>query len=106
MPLVLSCYVERRGDQWEAVCPNLNFAARGNSGVEAYERLGSRIQKYVKHVETLPQKDRAALYNRRAPFYVRIGRAILLAVVGIPSRRRKERGRQRVPYTFSCNASL
>jgi hypothetical protein len=106
MPLVLSCYVERRDDWWEAVCPNLNFSARGNSEVQAYERLGSRLQEYVAYVETFPQPDRAALYNRRAPFYARLGRAILLALAGLPSRPRTERGRYRIPYTFSCNASL
>jgi hypothetical protein len=106
MPLVLSCYVERRDHWWEAVCPNLNFSARGNSEVQAYERLGSQLQEYVAYVETFPPEARAALYRRQPPFYARLGRIILLALAGPPLRSRAERRRYRIPYTFSCNASL
>jgi hypothetical protein len=105
-PLLLSCYVERRGDWWEAVCPHLDFAARGDSLLKAHESLGRMIHKYVEYVEALPRRDRVASYRRRAPFYIRLGRAILFVVAGMPSRPRKARANHRARYTVSCNASL
>lgn len=102
----LPCYVERCGDWWEAVCPTLNFAARGNSIVEAHERLGRKIQKYLDYVATLPERDRAAAYRGRAPFYAPASRAIAWVMAGMPSPARRESGRYRIPYIFPGNASI
>jgi hypothetical protein len=104
-PILLSCYVERRGDWWEAACPHLDFAARGDSLLKAQESLGRMIHKYVEYVETQPRKNRVTSYNRRAPFYVRLGRAILRLVAGKPSRRRNGRRHHRARYTVSCHAT-
>jgi hypothetical protein len=106
MRYALPCYVERRGDWWEAACPALNFAARGNSILEAHERLARRIQKYARYVETLPEKDRETAYRSRAPLYARASRAISGVLAGFSSSSRRDSGRYRIPYTFPGKASI
>jgi hypothetical protein len=100
MHLVLSCYIERRDDWWEAACPHLSFSARGRSFLHAHERLGRQIRAYVKHVEALPEKERPAFYDRRATVWARLRLTLSVVLASLSPQPRKKRGHHRITYTF------
>lgn len=72
MHRTLRCYVEGRGDQWEAVCLDLDIAVQGHSLQEVYDRMQEAIEGYVAHVLTLPTEDQKRLLNRPAPLSLRL----------------------------------
>lgn len=66
--LVLRCYGERKGDQWQAFCLDFTLAAQADSFDEAKFKLERMIEDYV--VEALGEHKEHAqeLLTRRAPF--------------------------------------
>lgn len=67
--LILRCYAEKEGDQWQAFCLDLSLAAQASSFDDAKNKLEHMIREYV--YDALVGKDRehaGALLNRRAPF--------------------------------------
>lgn len=100
MRLVVACYIRRRDDWWEAVCPKLNFAATGYSFLDAHERLGRRIQDYIKYVETLPEQDRLAFYDRRPSLWARLSLGSSAILAALCSRPGHKGGNPRIMYTF------
>jgi len=66
--LVLRCYAEKKGDQWQAFCLEFDLAAQAESFPEVKKRLESQIGTYV--IDALVGEDREyahQLLNRRAP---------------------------------------
>ena len=103
-PVALSCYIERRGEGWEAVCPDLNFAAMCHSVLGAQESLDRRIRKHIKYIESFPEKDRPAFYPRCASLSARCGRALSAVWAVLFSRPLKESAGHRLVYTFDFAA--
>lgn len=67
--LVLRCYANKDGDQWQVFCIDLCLAAQGNSFLEARNKLGNMLTEYV--YDALAGEDREfadQLLNRKAPF--------------------------------------
>jgi predicted RNase H-like HicB family nuclease len=65
--LVLRCYAEKAGDQWQAFCLDFCLAAQGDTLSEAKEKLESMIAEYV--YDALAGEDRdfgPQLLSRRA----------------------------------------
>lgn len=45
--LLLRCYANKDGDQWQAFCIDFCLAAQGNSAQEAQEKLFNMIAEYL-----------------------------------------------------------
>lgn len=77
MDLTLQCYARLCGDQWHAICTDLDVAADGASLGEAKASLATCIELYLEGIKTMPPGDRHALLTRRAPWHVRAKMAFL-----------------------------
>ncbi|KAB8198572.1 DUF1902 domain-containing protein [Lysobacter maris] len=98
--LILRCYAERKGDQWQAFCLEFSLAAQGDSLNEARAKLDEQIREYVH--DSLVGKDRlhaAQLLSRKAPlrFYLRY--AYISAVLKLRGHdtRKKARFKEAMP---------
>jgi hypothetical protein len=45
--LLLRCYAEKVGDQWQAFCLDLSLAAQGDTFAEVKDKLDAMIAQYV-----------------------------------------------------------
>jgi hypothetical protein len=66
--LLLRCYAEKVGDQWQAFCLDLSLAAQGDTFAEVKDKLDVMIAEYV--YDALVGEDREyahQLLTRRAP---------------------------------------
>ncbi|MGH8490532.1 MAG: DUF1902 domain-containing protein [Gammaproteobacteria bacterium] len=66
--LLLRCYAERVGNQWQAFCLDLSLAAQGDTFIEVKEKLEAMVAEYV--YDALAGEDREyaeQLLARRAP---------------------------------------
>lgn len=84
--LIVRCYAEKAGNQWQAFCLDLDLAAQGETFKEAREKLGRMIFEYV--YDALAGEDKAhadSLLNRRAPlvYWLRYYWLTLWCMVGI-----------------------
>lgn len=69
--LLLRCYAEQVGDQWQAFCLDFDLAAQGDGFNDARERLDCMIVEYV--YDALAGEDREyaeQLLSRRAPMHM------------------------------------
>lgn len=66
--MVLRCYAERKGDQWQAFCLDLNLAAHGDTFQDVKSRLDEMIWSFV-YDATVGEDAQYAdqLLPRRAP---------------------------------------
>lgn len=66
--LILRCYAERRGDQWQAFCLDLSLAAQGDTFAEVKDKLDAMVAEYVYDALVGEDKEFAEqLLARRAP---------------------------------------
>lgn len=66
--LLLRCYAEKVGDQWQAFCLDLSFAAQAGTFAEVKDKLDAMVFEYV--FDALAGEDRdyaEQLLIRRAP---------------------------------------
>lgn len=66
--LMLRCYANKQGDQWQAFCIDLCLAAQGDSFPEVKQKLEHMMVEYV--YDALAGEDREfadQLLNRKAP---------------------------------------
>ena len=68
----LLCYAEGRGDQWEAICVDLDLAVQGHSFLEVQDSLNEAIAGYFEAVAEEDDAVRQQLLNRRAPLLIRM----------------------------------
>lgn len=67
--LMLRCYANKHGDQWQAFCIDLCLAVQGDSFPEVKQKLEHMMLEYV--YDALAGEDREfaeQLLNRKAPF--------------------------------------
>ncbi|HEX9626110.1 MAG TPA: hypothetical protein VGA00_04160 [Acidiferrobacterales bacterium] len=68
--LVVRCYAEKSGDQWQAFCLDLTLAAQADTLQEAKGKLEAMIHEYID--DALSGEDRPhaqELLSRKAPAY-------------------------------------
>jgi hypothetical protein len=102
---ILRCYSEGKGDQWEAVCLDLDIAVQGKSFQEVYGSLNKAIEDYVHYVVTLPETERDRLLNRTAPLSMRLRflwYAFLISFRG--GQRHRGPQKQRGEFLVACPA--
>ena len=67
----LQCYAYRRGQQWHAICTDLDIAVDGESLHAVVASLETCIDLYLERVAELPAEERERFLTRRAPWRVR-----------------------------------
>lgn len=66
--LILRCFAEKIGDQWQAFCLDFDLAVQGNSFRDVRKRLDAMIRDYVRDALVGEDRDYAdQLLRRRAP---------------------------------------
>lgn len=71
--LLLRCYANKEGDQWQVFCIDFNLAAQGDSFSEARIKLRNMISDYL--YDALAGEDQEyadQLLQRRAPLKIRV----------------------------------
>jgi hypothetical protein len=84
--LILRCYAERKGGQWQAFCLDLCLAAQGDSFEQTRQKLSAMIEDYV--FDALQGEDREyapQLLSRKAPlgYWLKYYGYVLLAKAGM-----------------------
>jgi hypothetical protein len=67
----LFCIARRQGEQWEAICLDLDIAVQGQSFDEVRNLLGEAISTYIEDASAEAEPARSRLLARRVPFFVR-----------------------------------
>lgn len=81
------CVVHGRGNEWEAICLDLDLSVQGQSNHEVKQQLSRAIDSYVADAMRESQMDRARLLARRAPLRVRLYWAGRIALAALRGRR-------------------
>ncbi len=69
--LVLRCYAENSGNQWQAICLDLNLAAQADTFDEVESKLREMINEYVYDALVGEDKEYADYFlSRKAPLSV------------------------------------
>ena len=71
MSLAFRCYAYGRGQDWEAICVDLDIAVFGSSVEEVKASLDTCIQMYLERVFELPPAEQRPFLTRKAPWHVR-----------------------------------
>lgn len=69
---ILSGYVVGRGQDWHAICLDLDIAAYGKSMSEAKSLVGEMVNEYLQMACEAPPAERKRMLGRRAPWPVRL----------------------------------
>ena len=77
MSLEFRCYAYGSGQNWEAICVDLNIAVFGASVNEVEETLDRCIQMYLERVADLPPEERRRFLTRKSPWYVKFKLALM-----------------------------
>ena len=77
MNLTLRCFALAYGNQWHAICTDLDVAADGDSFDEARASLATCIELYLDGIDELPAPEQGRLLNRKSPWHVRAKMATL-----------------------------
>jgi len=97
----LLCFAHGQGDQWEAICLDLDLAVQGRSYQEVYEGLSRAVGAYVE--DALKEKPDVArrLLRRKAPWHIRAGYILEFTLSTLFPNKDEE---QRHGYTMPCAA--
>lgn len=81
-------YVFGRGQEWNAICLDLDIAAQGRSFHEAKCTLEEMVDDYLHTVRRLPVSEQKRLLRRRAPFSVRVWHHLTYALASLFNERK------------------
>lgn len=102
--MMLTCYVEGRGHEWEGVCLDFDVAVHGTSFHEVQHKLDSAIKAYLEYLDTVPKADRERLMNRHVPLKTTLGFMFRVFVTWL-FRSRDRDGKHWNAYTVPCGAA-
>lgn len=66
------CYAEGHGEQWEGFCLDFDLAVQGSSFDDVIGKLREQAELYLEGVRELPEADRARLFHRSVPWFLRV----------------------------------
>ena len=72
MARTLHCYAVGHGEEWEAICLDLDISVQGRSFKEVFDSLEQAVALYLDTVAELPESERARLLNRSVPLPIRL----------------------------------
>ena len=96
----LLCFAHGQGNEWEAICLDLDLAVQGRSYEEVYEGLSKAISTYVEDALKEGPEVGRQLLRRKAPWHVRAGYIASFVLSALLSRDTE----QRHGYTVPCAA--
>lgn len=96
----LLCFAQGHGDQWEAICLDLDIAVQGQSYQEVYEGLNDAILSYIADAQAEDPAVARQLLTRKAPWHVRAKHVAGFLASTLLTRDRE----QRHGYTMPCAA--
>ena len=73
MRRIVRCVAEGRGDEWEAICLDLDIAVQGQSFEDVFASLNKAIVLHIEAALDLPEADRRRLLHRPVPLSVKLG---------------------------------
>ncbi len=82
MSLKFRCYAYGSGENWEAICVDLDIAVFGDSANEVEETLDRCIQMYLERIADLSLEERRRFLKRKSPWYVRFKLALRTCLYG------------------------
>ena len=91
MSLKFRCYSYGNGENWEAVCVDLDIAVFGASTNEVEDALDKCIQTYLERVADLPPEERRRFLARKSPWYVRFKLALMTWLYSLRGTRDRSR---------------
>ena len=68
----LICYAWGKPGDWEAFCVDLDIPAQGESFEQVRRELSDAVDTYLDYVSDLPESERRAFLNRKAPSRLRL----------------------------------
>lgn len=86
MRRVLHCYAFGSGNEWQAICLDLDLAVQGQSFEEVFQLLTDTITFHLEGVMELPEADQKRLLNRRVPWFIRLKFALGAFLLGLRDR--------------------
>ena len=89
----LRCYAEGRGDQWEAVCLDLDIAVQGDSFEAVFGDMNEAIVLYLETLQDLPEADRVRLMGRHAPLNLQLKFLWYAVLAALPATRPSDKAR-------------
>ena len=92
MNLTLRCYAQKCGQQWHAICTDLDIATDGASFQDAKASLTTCIELYLEGIQDVPTDEQRRFLTRRAPWHVRAKMAVLTWWEGLRSHDNRFRG--------------
>lgn len=99
----LLCVVEGRGDEWEAICLDLDIAVAGRSFEGVMHDLEKAVALYMASANQEAPADRARLLNRRAPLWLRV-KTVAHVLFALLSDRSGGRGESGGGFRLPCPA--
>lgn len=71
MEIEVRCYAYGAGNDWQAICVDLDIAVDGDSLREARNSLVSCIELYLERIAELPEEEQKQYLARKSPWLVR-----------------------------------
>ena len=69
----VTCVIEREGDGYVALCPDLDIASEGDSPDEARKNLIEAVELFFETADSVEIRTRLATYVESMPIEVRVG---------------------------------
>ena len=82
MSLKFRCYAYGSGENWEAICVDLDIAVFGDSANEVEETLDRCIRTYLETVADFSPEERRRFLTRKSPWFVRFKLALRTCLYG------------------------
>lgn len=104
--LILRCYAENKGNNWQVFCLDLTLAAQGETFLDAKQKLEEMICSYVYDAVAGDDSEYAEqLLNRSAPmsFWLKYYYYVLLAKVGAIKNDVQRLFHETLPLTPVCH---
>ena len=73
----LRCYAYGRGNDWQAICVDLDVAVQGTSFDEVKDSLRTSVELFLYAVADLSLEDQREVLSRTTPQYIRVKLALL-----------------------------
>ena len=102
--MIVACYAEGRGDEWDAVCLNFDIAVQGESFEDVVKELNVAIGSYLEYVRDLPEAEQAQFLDRSVPWSMIIKLAWLSVLTILFRGSGGNDGKPRGQFTVACPA--
>jgi hypothetical protein len=100
----LECIAHGAGDQWEAICLDLDIAVQGPSLEEVTSLLRASIDTYITDALAQDEPVRSQMLHRSVPFGVRVRFAARMFFATLAGRRLDKQREATIGFPVECHA--